>query len=378
MTERVHSSVLAALCLVAGIACLLFVEAARAETPAARTLKTSEHQAGLPGNVRGNARDPELWRFIGEGGAGHRGLRHRQGARLIQSSGQRWRSFREKDLPRYGTWGLAGILSALALFFILRGRIRIQAGFSAQSVLRFWGIERFAHWLLAISFLLHAVTGLNLLYGSEVVKPLIGHVAFAKLAGYSKWLHYFTSYPLMLGLVLIIPLWARDNLPNRQDLSWLAKGGGLFSRGMHPPAKRFNAGQKLIFWFVIVAGALMSISGFCLLLPFAFAPFGGIFTLMNSLGFSMPPELSELQEMQLVHAFHSVLGIVMIVVVIAHIYVGSIGMEGAFDAMASGYVDENWAREHHSLWVEELRNRGTAEPIDPTQPPNRKRMTDSS
>ena len=328
--------------------------AAQADMSSAHSDAIVQIADDLPGNVKGTPRDPDIWRSLRKGGRGHTAVPDRKAGTLIQSSGQRWRQFRETLLPRYGIWGLAGMCALLALFFMVRGRIRIEAGFSGNLVLRFGSIERVAHWLLAVSFIVLAITGLNILYGSQVVKPLLGYGAFAQVTAYGKWLHDFTGYAFMAGLVLVLVLWARDNMPNRHDLIWLLRGGGLFSRGTHPPAKRFNAGQKIIFWFVVLAGAPMSFSGICLIFPFTFTPFSDTFAVVNLFGYDLPTDLSLVQEMQLTHAWHAVLGIIMIVVIIAHIYLGSIGMEGAYDAMANGYVDENWAREHHPLWAAEL------------------------
>jgi formate dehydrogenase subunit gamma len=314
----------------------------------------AQSTGGFPSNLTETRHDPDLWRALRQGRRGHSAVPDRKAGVLIQASGQWWREFREDLLPRYGIWGLSGICALLALFFMLRGRIRIEAGFSGRAVLRFRPLERFAHWLVAVSFIVLAVTGLNILYGRDVLKPLLGHNAFTEVTAYGKWLHDFTGYSFIVGLVLILLLWVRDNMPSRHDLIWLARGGGLISSGLHPPARRFNAGQKMIFWFVILAGASMSFSGICLIFPFVFTPFSDTFAGLNLLGFTLPADLSAVQEMQLLHAWHAVLGIIMIIVIIAHIYLGSIGMEGAYDAMAWGDVDENWAREHHSLWAAEL------------------------
>jgi formate dehydrogenase subunit gamma len=138
---------------------------------------------------------------------------------------------------------------------------------------------------------------------------------------------------------------------------------------VHPPAHRFNAGQKITFWFVILAGASMSFSGICLLFPFTFSPFAETFAVINLFGLRLPTDLSPLQEMQLTHAWHAVLGIFMIVVIIAHIYLASVGMEGAFDGMASGYVDENWAREHHALWMAELNTEPSSDGVERPETP---------
>lgn len=320
----------------------------------------------LPGNVQAIPRDPEIWRSLRKGRRGQTAVPDMKAGVLIQPSGQQWREFRDILLPRYGIWGLAGMCALLSLFFMLRGRIRIQAGFSGNSILRFGPIERFAHWLLAVSFLVLAITGLNILYGRDVVKPLFGYARFADITAYGKWLHDFTGYTFIAGLVLVVLLWARDNIPNRYDLIWLARGGGLFAKDVHPPARRFNAGQKIIFWFVVLAGASVSFSGICLLFPFTFTPFSDTFAALNLLGYELPSDLSPVQEMQLAHAWHAVLAIIMIVVIIAHIYLGSVGMEGAYDAMATGYVDENWAREHHPLWAAELSLEAPPDKVEPS------------
>jgi formate dehydrogenase subunit gamma len=136
------------------------------------------------------------------------------------------------------------------------------------------------------------------------------------------------------------------NIPNRVDAQWLAQGGGLLKKGVHPPAKKFNAGQKLIFWSVIIGGAALSYTGFMLLFPAqAGAP-------------------ADWQFYQTVHALTAA---ILSAIIIGHIYIGSIGMEGAFDAMGSGEVDENWAREHHSLWVEEVKGQTPAGRTHPAE-----------
>jgi formate dehydrogenase subunit gamma len=194
-----------------------------------------------------------------------------------------------------------------------------------------------------------------------VLIPLFGKESFASIAIVSKWIHNNVSWAFMIALVVIFFMWVMHNIPNRTDLKWLAMGGGIFKKGVHPPAKRFNAGQKLIFWSVIVLGASISASGLSLLFPFEMPMFSATFAKMNALGITemlgMEPlrtALAPHEEMQLAQLWHSIVSCVLIVIIIAHIYIGSVGMEGAYDAMGSGEVEEQWAREHHSLWLDEL------------------------
>ena len=285
----------------------------------------------------------------------------------IQSEGEDWRSIRNGPLSNYGVWGLAGIIVFLAVFFALRRRIRIEAGPSESRIERFNGLERFAHWLTAVTFIILALTGLNMLYGRYVLLgfeipfgsfvlsvPGLPPDLFSALTLAGKYAHNFLAFGFMLGVILIFVLWVRQNIPNKHDIIWLAKGGGMLMKGVHPPAKKFNAGQKIIFWIVVLGGISISFSGIALLFPFQFKVFSGTFELMNNFGTALPTDLTVLQEMQLMQLWHAILGLVLIVVIIAHIYIGTLGMEGAFDAMGTGMVDANWAREHHNLWVAEL------------------------
>jgi formate dehydrogenase subunit gamma len=322
--------------------------------PLTSNIAVAQTKGDVPGNTLGNKSDADFWRYIRKGGPGAVAITDKKAATLVQSEGELWRWFRNGPLSLYGAWGLLGVVALLAIFFAIRGRIRIESGFSGNSVSRFNGLERFAHWLTAMSFLVLALTGLNILYGRYVLKPLIGYEQFATLTAYGKYAHDFVGFAFMVGIGLILMIWARDNLPNKHDWIWLARGGGLFGRGVHPPARKFNAGQKIFFWFVVLTGVSLSITGICLLAPFTFAPFSATFAALNLIGLQLPTDLTPIQEIQLVHVWHSILALLMTVAIIGHIYIGSIGLEGAYSAMGSGTVDENWAREHHSLWAAEL------------------------
>ena len=256
----------------------------------------------------------------------------------------------------------------LAVFFLLRGRIRIDGEKTGRKIERFKAIERFGHWLLAGSFILLGITGLVSLFGRKVLIPAFGHEAFSTIAVASKWVHNNVSWAFMIGLVMIFVMWVVHNLPDRTDINWLLKGGGIFTKG-HPPAKKFNAGQKLIFWSVIVLGTSISISGLALLFPFEINMFAATFSKMNSFGISgalglgeLPTTLAPHQEMQYSQLWHAIVSFVLMAIIFAHIYIGSVGMEGAYDAMGSGDVEEQWAREHHSLWVEEVQAKEAAAP----------------
>lgn len=317
----------------------------------------------VPGAPLGNTSDSEFWRQIRGGAQGSVTIPDPNAARLIQSEGENWRNFRNGPLSTIGIWLLVGMIVVLALFFAIRGRIKIDSGLSGRTIERFNNIERFAHWLTAGSFIVLAITGLNIMYGRYLFGGLPAdpgqfgalHEVFAAVTYYGKFVHNFVSFAFMAGLILIIVLWVRDNIPNRLDLKWLAVGGGLFRKNVHPPAKKFNAGQKFFFWIVVLGGISMSLSGLSLLLPFTLKLFGWVFAVLNFVGFGVPAELTLIEEMQLSQLSHALVSVAMTALMIAHIYIGSLGMQGAFDAMGSGMVDENWAREHHGLWVAEVK-----------------------
>lgn len=145
--------------------------------------------------------------------------------------------------------------------------------------------------------------------------------------------------PFVLGVLIMAVLWLRQNLPSKVDWEWLKQGGVFLSdQGPNPPARRFNAGQKLIFSAVMLGGGLLILSGIGLMFPFFL--------------------WLDIQAMQWLQIGHAALGLIMIAVIIGHIYIGTAGMEGAFDAMWSGEVDRNWAEEHHNLWVRKLEREG--------------------
>lgn len=292
---------------------------------------------------------------------------------LIQDGGMWWLAFRQGPLATYGAWLLGGTLALLALFYLLRGKIRIEGEKTGRTITRFSGFERFGHWLFAGSFLVLGATGLISLFGRTVLIPLFGHQGFSTLAVASKWVHNNIAWAFMAGLVIVILNWTLHNIPNRHDLIWLSKAGGLFSKGVHPPARKFNAGQKMIFWGCVVLGLSISVSGLSLLFPFELPMFAKTFTVLNDLGAPgwvgmapLPEQLAAQEEMQFAQIWHAMVAFAFMAMIFAHIYLGSIGMEGAFDAMGSGEVDLQWAREHHGLWVQEV---GTKQAAAGTAPP---------
>ena len=274
---------------------------------------------------------------------------------LVQSGGVRWLNYRQGPLLSWGGGLLLVTLVLLAAFYMVRGRIRIEGPITGRTVLRFRFVERLTHWTMAISFLLLGITGLVSLFGRKFLIPAFGPESYAWLAQGAKWVHNNVSWAFMLALVFAFLFWVAHNIPSRLDWQWLKVGGGMFGRGHHPPARKFNAGQKIIFWSVMILGASISASGLSLLFPFELPMFAKTFGWLNAVGFGFPTTLSAQEEMQYAQLWHAIVGFVFMAIALAHIYLGSIGMQGAYAAMGTGRVEEQWAREHHSLWLEEVK-----------------------
>jgi formate dehydrogenase subunit gamma len=262
---------------------------------------------------------------------------------LIQPAGRTWDHFHQVTLHWLAAIIIIGTVAGLAAGYFVLGRLRISAGRSRHKVLRFTAFERFVHWLTAVSFVVLGISGLNLTFGKRLLLPLIGNDAFSAFSQVAKYAHNFTSFPFVLGLVLIVVIFIKDNIPDKIDVEWFKRGGG-FIKSKHAPARRFNAGEKLVFWGALGAGAAVSVSGYFLLFPFYVTNIAG---------------------MQITQVVHSVIAILFVALILGHIYIGTLGMEGAFEAMGTGEVDVNWAKEHHDLWLEEKLAQGDfADPVE--------------
>jgi len=259
---------------------------------------------------------------------------------IEQPRGREWREFHQVTLKWIGAGAILGVLGLLAVFFLFRGRVRIEAGRAGRTVVRFNAFERMVHWMTATCFIILALSGLNITFGKELLLPYLGPETFSNWSQWAKYAHNYLSFPFTLGIVLTLLMWLPWNFPTKADVQWLREGGGMTGHG-HPPAYRFNAGQKLLFWFVTFAGVAIAVTGYLLMFPFYATDIAG---------------------MQIAQVVHSIIGVVYVALIIAHIYIGTLGMEGAFEAMGSGTVDVNWAKQHHSLWLEQQEAKGRVAP----------------
>ena len=265
---------------------------------------------------------------------------------IEQPAGRDWRGFHEVTLRIIGAAAIIGMLALLLVFYLVRGMVRLESGRSGRTIVRFNAAERCVHWMTASCFIILALSGLNITFGRPLLLPLMSPEAFTAWSEWAKYAHNYLSFPFTLGVVLIFLMWLGGNIPNRVDIEWLRRGGGIVGHDQ-PPAERFNAGQKLIYWIVVLGGGAMAVSGYALIFPF----YG-----------------TTIEAMQNAEIVHGVVAMLSIAAMLGHIYIGTIGMEGAFEAMGRGPVDLNWAREHHNLWLaqEEAARRTAVPPAQAT------------
>ncbi len=307
--------------------------------------------AGLPALAQGTAPAPSMADeaaiqalLRGEPVRGRITIPDQRAANLIQPQGREWREFHNVTLAWVGGVAVLGMLALLIVFYLAKGRIPIAGGRSGRTIQRFNALERANHWMVASCFIILALSGLNVTFGRHVLLPVLGPDLFATVSQWGKIAHNFLAFPFTLGIVVMLLIWIKDNIPSGSDIRWLKAGGGLIGHG-EPESGRFNAGQKGIFWIVVLGGGLVAFTGYMLIFPFYF---------------------TNIQGMQLSHMVHSIVAVLMIAVILAHIYIGTLGMEGASEAMTTGQVDLNWARQHHNLWVEQemAKGRGATPPAE--------------
>jgi len=290
-----------------------------------------------------------VWRQVGQGVTGYSSLPLSQapeagnliqkfvqypGSRLT-NAGEAWRQVRNQWLIPYGGSLLLIALGALALFYWRKGTIELHGQETGRKIERFTPFERSAHWANAIAFVALAVSGIVMAFGKFFIQPVIGNALFGWLTYALKNIHNFAGPLFAVSLVIVIVTFVRDNLPRAEDITWLLKGGGLLS-GTEVPSHRFNAGERVLFWGgVFFLGLIVVASGLVL----------------DKL---VPGLVYERATMQISHMVHATATFLMMAMFMGHIYMGTLGMRGAYSAMRDGYVDETWAKEHHELWYNDI------------------------
>ncbi len=286
----------------------------------------------VPGESLGTSSDAELWRqmrraqpFTLSGSTSGTPV-------LIQAPGEQWRAIRNGPLSYWGGVLIGFSVLCVALFYLLRGQIKIAGGRRGKTVPRFSQPERWIHWFVASLFVLLSLSGLLIMFGRYVLSPVIGKSAWAAVASASLQAHNLLGPIFAVALVILLAVFLKDNVWQKGDHVWALKGG-FMSRG-HPPSWKYNLAEKSWYWLLFFAG--LAIAGTGLLLDF--------------------PWLAErIQQLQLAHLIHGGAAVILIAASLGHIYLGTIGVEGALEGMTRGTVDEQWAEEHHKWWGEQAK-----------------------
>jgi len=308
---------------VVGALALAFIVAC--VVPAAAQVRTPD---GAVNPTASSVTEDQLFREV-DRISGRCTLPDQKACTIEQPAGRDWRHFHEVTLRWIGAIFILGMLVLVLAFYLTRGMLRIESGRSGRTLVRFTAFERLVHWMTATCFVILAITGLNITFGRPLLLPLIGPEAFTDWSQWAKYAHNYLSFAFTLGVVLMLLMWVAWNLPTKADLEWLKEGGGMIGH-KHPPAHKFNAGQKLLYWLVLLGGGAVAATGYVLMFPF----YG-----------------TDIATMQLAEVFHGIVAVLFVALIVGHIYLGTIGMEGAFEAMWDGTVDENWAKQHHNLWA---------------------------
>jgi len=314
------------------------------DDPAPVTPEQSQQQRQLsqPGN------NADVWREVQRGDPNYTSIPGREMNVLIQpparflgqdvrvTAGEAWRQFRNGPMTFYGGWLVIVVLLILATLYFAFGPVKLHDRPSGRLIHRFSSLEQIAHWSTAISFVVLGISGLVMMFGKYLLLPIIGYTLFAWLTALCKNLHNFVGPFFIVSVLIFIFLFIRDNLPRAYDFKWFARSWAYLTGKQHVPSGRFNAGEKVWFWGgVIGLSIVVAWSGVILLFP----------------NFDQSRAV-----MQDAWIWHAGAALIYIALSLGHIYLGTLGVEGAYQAMRTGYVDEVWAKEHHEIWYNEVKS----------------------
>ncbi len=277
----------------------------------------------------------DYWREVRQGVPGLSQVQGAESGVLINAEGQAWRDLRNGPIKKYGGTILLAMIGVIALFYLVKGQMKLSEPPTGRKMQRFTSFERFAHWGTAVTFVLMGITGLAILFGRTVLGPLIGSEGLGGLLALGKLVHNYLGPVFLFFTILLIGAFLRDNVWQKCDAAWIAKAGGLFSGG-HVPSGRFNFGEKTWFWIGVT--------------------FLGLFVAGTGLILNFPALVDRTRElMQDLVLLHAIGAVMLLALSFGHIYMGTIGVEGALDSMKTGEVDETWAKEHHEIWYDDVK-----------------------
>jgi formate dehydrogenase subunit gamma len=255
---------------------------------------------------------------------------------LIQSGGETWRQIRNGPAMFYGGWLLVVVIAAILGLYLWKGPVQLSEPLTGRRMRRFTPFEMTVHWSTAISFCLLGLSGLVMFFGKSALLPLIGYTLFGWLTYLCKNVHNFIAPLFIVSAAVMVVIWARDNIFRRYDWQWFRRAWAFFLKSEHIPSGRFNAGEKAWFWGgVLLLSIVMTWSGLVLLFP----------------NFDQTRAT-----LQVAWIWHVAAAMLYIAASLGHIYMGTIGVAHTYDNMRHGWTDETWAKEHHSIWYDEVKS----------------------
>jgi formate dehydrogenase subunit gamma len=318
------------------------VAGAQQQAPQTPTQEQQQRSVTQPGN------NAPVWREVQSGKPNYTSIPGRETNVLIQpparflgqdvrvTAGEAWRQFRNGPVTFWGGWIVVLVLLAILAFYMVFGPVKLHGKPTGRLIRRFSPIDQVVHWTVAISFSILGLSGLLMLFGKHVVLPIFGYTLFGWLAALSKNLHNFVAPVFMVSVAIFAVMFVRYNLPRAYDITWFRHALGYVTGKEHVPSGKFNGGEKIWFWGgVVVLSIAVSWSGLVLLFP----------------NFDQTRAL-----MQDAWIWHASAALLYVAISFGHIYLGTAGVEGAYGAMRTGYVDETWAKEHHEIWYHEMKS----------------------
>ena len=273
-----------------------------------------------------------FWRLVRDGIPGFTKVTTAGHKILIVNSGENWREFRNGFLMPFSQWILVLALAGIGVFYKKVGTDKLEGPRSGVKIERFTKRERILHWYTAAVFIVMALTGLCLLLGRVLLIPVFGHWLDSVFLQEAKVLHNFCGPLLLIGIILEFTAWIRYNIPSKIDLGWFKNMGGMLGHGNRPHTEKVNGGEKAWFWAMVACGIVVGITGVILDFP-----------IWGQSRFTM----------QTSHVIHATVAVLFVTASFGHIYMGTLGVEGVFEGMWTGFVDTVWARQNHDLWYEE-------------------------
>lgn len=205
---------------------------------------------------------------------------------------------------------------------------------SKQNLQRYTANERSNHWAVALLFILAGLSGMALFHPALFwLSNLFGGGTWTRI------LHPFIGVAMAIMFVLMALRFAGRNRIKAHDRQWLSQWRKVMNNNEEgvPAAGKYNGGQKLLFWVLIVSMLMLLLSGVVIWREY----FSGFF----AIGL-----------IRLASVLHALFAFVLIASIVVHVY-AAIWVKGSVGAMTSGKVSWAWARKHHKLWYDEMRKK---------------------